>query len=76
MRRDSLFYKLFQQYPSLLFELLTYPPINAQAYRFDSVAVKEPTFAIDAINKAVWENISKNEKIYFGFAIICGRRIE
>ena len=49
MRRDSLFYKLFQQYPSLLFELLTDPPINAQAYRFDSVAVKEPTFAIDGV---------------------------
>ena len=49
MRRDSLFYKLFQQYPSLLFELLTDPPINDQAYRFDSVAVKEPTFAIDGV---------------------------
>jgi predicted transposase/invertase (TIGR01784 family) len=49
MRRDSLFYKLFQQYPSLLFELLTDPPINAQAYRFDSVAVKEPKFEIDGV---------------------------
>jgi predicted transposase/invertase (TIGR01784 family) len=49
MRRDSIFYKLFQQNPSLLFELLTDPPINAESYRFDSVAVKEPTFTIDGV---------------------------
>ncbi|OUL36147.1 Rpn family recombination-promoting nuclease/putative transposase [Nostoc sp. 106C] len=49
MRRDSIFYKLFQQYPSLLFELLTNPPINAKYYRFDSVAIKEPKFEIDGV---------------------------
>ncbi|MDZ8110282.1 MAG: Rpn family recombination-promoting nuclease/putative transposase [Nostoc sp. DedQUE12a] len=49
MRRDSIFYKLFQQYPTLLFELLTNPPTNADAYRFDSVAVKEPKFEIDGV---------------------------
>ncbi len=41
MRRDSIFYKLFQQSPTLLFELLTNPPENADAYRFDSVAVNK-----------------------------------
>jgi predicted transposase/invertase (TIGR01784 family) len=49
MRRDSIFYKLFQQSPSLLFELLTNRPINAENYRFDSVAVKEPKFEIDGV---------------------------
>lgn len=49
MRRDSIFYKLFQQSPTLLFELLTNPPINADTYRFDSVAVKEPKFEIDGV---------------------------
>ncbi|OUL32492.1 hypothetical protein BV378_00100 [Nostoc sp. RF31YmG] len=49
MRRDSIFYKLFQQYPSLLFELLTNPPTNAKYYRFDSVAIKEPKFEIDGV---------------------------
>jgi predicted transposase/invertase (TIGR01784 family) len=49
MRRDSIFYKLFQQYPSLLFELLTNRPANADTYRFDSVAVKEPKFEIDGV---------------------------
>lgn len=49
MRRDSIFYKLFQQSPSLLFELLANPPTNADEYRFDSVAVKEPKFEIDGV---------------------------
>ncbi|BCL34425.1 Rpn family recombination-promoting nuclease/putative transposase [Nostoc sp. MS1] len=49
MRRDSIFYKLFQQCPTLLFELLTNRPPNADAYRFDSVAVKEPKFEIDGV---------------------------
>jgi predicted transposase/invertase (TIGR01784 family) len=49
MRRDSIFYKLFQQSPSLLFELLTNPPTDANEYRFDSVAVKEPKFEIDGV---------------------------
>ena len=49
MRRDSIFYKLFQQYPALLFELLTNPPENAGEYKFDSVAVKEPKFEIDGV---------------------------
>ncbi|MBW4677611.1 MAG: Rpn family recombination-promoting nuclease/putative transposase [Desmonostoc geniculatum HA4340-LM1] len=49
MRRDSFFYKLFQQYPTLLFQVLATPPSNADAYRFDSVAVKEPKFEIDGV---------------------------
>lgn len=49
MRRDSIFYRLFQQSPTLLFELLPDPPTNAAGYRFDSVAVKEPKFEIDGV---------------------------
>jgi predicted transposase/invertase (TIGR01784 family) len=49
MRRDSIFYTLFQQSPALLFELLDEKPLNAEAYRFDSVAVKEPKFEIDGV---------------------------
>ncbi|MHC5861984.1 Rpn family recombination-promoting nuclease/putative transposase [Nostoc sp.] len=44
-----MFYKLFQQSPSLLFKLLTNPPENAGEYKFDSVAVKEPKFEIDGV---------------------------
>jgi predicted transposase/invertase (TIGR01784 family) len=49
MRRDSIFFRLFQQSPQLLFELLPQTPVNAAEYRFDSVAVKEPKFEIDGV---------------------------
>jgi predicted transposase/invertase (TIGR01784 family) len=49
VRRDSIFYKLFQQAPTLLFDLLKESPSNAGQYRFDSVAVKEPRFEIDGV---------------------------
>ncbi|MEG5136958.1 MULTISPECIES: Rpn family recombination-promoting nuclease/putative transposase [unclassified Microcoleus] len=49
MRRDSIFYKFFQETPTLLFELLEESPLNAEQYRFDSVAVKEPKFEIDGV---------------------------
>ena len=49
MRRDSIFYKLFSRSPAALFSLISDPPANAAAYRFDSVAVKEPRFEIDGI---------------------------
>ncbi|MBD1813577.1 Rpn family recombination-promoting nuclease/putative transposase [Microcoleus sp. FACHB-DQ6] len=48
-RRDSIFYKLFGQAPTLLFDLLATTPANAANYRFDSVAVKEPKFEIDGV---------------------------
>lgn len=49
MRRDSIFYSLFKRSPSLLFELLEEVPDTATRYRFESVAVKEPSFVIDGV---------------------------
>jgi predicted transposase/invertase (TIGR01784 family) len=49
VRRDSIFYQIFQQSPSLLFDILEQRPVNAEHYTFDSVAVKEPTFTIDGV---------------------------
>jgi predicted transposase/invertase (TIGR01784 family) len=49
MRRDSIFYALFQRSPNLLFELLDIAPDSADRYRFESVAVKEPKFEIDGV---------------------------
>jgi predicted transposase/invertase (TIGR01784 family) len=37
------------QVPPLLFQLLPSAPANAEQYRFDSVAVKEPKFEIDGV---------------------------
>ncbi len=49
MRRDAIFYQLFQRFPSLFFTLLDRPPEQARGYRFESVEVKEPTFRIDGV---------------------------
>lgn len=49
MRRDAIFYQLFQRFPSLFFTLLDQPPEQARGYRFESVEVKEPTFRIDGV---------------------------
>ncbi|WP_414753417.1 Rpn family recombination-promoting nuclease/putative transposase [Anabaena sp. CCY 9910] len=49
MRRDSIFYKLFKQFPGLLFELLDQPPPQADGYQFESVEVKETAFRIDGV---------------------------
>ncbi|NJR52526.1 MAG: Rpn family recombination-promoting nuclease/putative transposase [Leptolyngbyaceae cyanobacterium CSU_1_3] len=49
MRRDPIFYQMFQRSPELLFDLIGQRPRNADEYRFDSVAVKEPKFEIDGV---------------------------
>jgi predicted transposase/invertase (TIGR01784 family) len=49
MRRDPIFYQMFQRSPQLLFDLIGDRPDNAANYRFDSVAVKEPKFEIDGV---------------------------
>jgi predicted transposase/invertase (TIGR01784 family) len=49
MRRDTIFYQLFVQSPSLLFDLIPNPPANTAGYTFDSVEVKETSFRIDGV---------------------------
>jgi predicted transposase YdaD len=49
MRRDSIFYQLFRQYPALLFELLSQPPNRAAEYIFEAVEVKETAFRMDGV---------------------------
>ena len=49
MRRDTIFYQLFRQSPTLLFELLAQPPERADEYIFDAVEVKETSFRIDGV---------------------------
>jgi predicted transposase/invertase (TIGR01784 family) len=49
VKRDAIFYQIFQRFPSLLFTLLEHPPQQARGYRFESIEVKEPTFRIDGV---------------------------
>jgi predicted transposase/invertase (TIGR01784 family) len=78
MRRDSIFYKLFKQFPGLLFELVDEPPAEAENYQFESVEVKETAFRIDgvflppadAVSKTVFfaeVQFQKDEDLYHRF---------
>ena len=49
MRRDSIFYQLFRQSPTLLFELLPQFPNNYQQYTFEAIEVKETSFRMDGV---------------------------
>ena len=49
MRRDTIFYQLFRQSPTLLFDLISQPPLDADRYSFDSVEVKETSFRMDGV---------------------------
>jgi predicted transposase/invertase (TIGR01784 family) len=49
MRRDTIFYQLFRQSPTLLFDLISQPPENAAGYVFESIEVKEKSFRIDGV---------------------------
>jgi predicted transposase/invertase (TIGR01784 family) len=49
MRTDTIFYKLFLTFHSLLFELIGQPVENANIYQFTSAEVKEKAFRFDGI---------------------------
>jgi len=49
MRRDHIFFKIFQENPSLLFEFVDNKPPEANNYRFESVTIKETQFQIDGV---------------------------
>jgi predicted transposase/invertase (TIGR01784 family) len=49
MHRDTIFYQLFRQSPTLLFDLISQPPEDANQYTFDSVEVKETSFRMDVV---------------------------
>ncbi|PIG91380.1 Rpn family recombination-promoting nuclease/putative transposase [Gloeocapsopsis sp. IPPAS B-1203] len=49
MRTDSLFYQLFQIYPTILFELIDNLSPRASTYSFLSQEVKQTSFRIDGI---------------------------
>jgi predicted transposase/invertase (TIGR01784 family) len=49
MKTDSIFYRLFQDYPALLFELVGQDPSLAEGYEFSSREVKELAFRLDGL---------------------------
>jgi len=49
MRTDTLFYQLFQNFDTLLFELIEQPISSSEGYEFVSVEVKEKAFRFDGV---------------------------
>ncbi len=49
MKTDSIFYSLFQSFPSIFFELLNCPPSEANFYEFTSREVKQLAFRLDGL---------------------------
>ncbi len=49
MRRDAIFYQIFQRFPGLFFELIGQTVPQMDNYRFESVEVKELSFRIDGV---------------------------
>lgn len=49
MKTDSIFYRLFQEFPSIFFELIGNPPETANTYQFSSVEIKQTAFRVDGV---------------------------
>jgi predicted transposase/invertase (TIGR01784 family) len=60
LRTDTIFYQLFQTFPTLLMELLGEDPASIASYQFTSVEVKEKAFRFDGVflpqseDKTIW----------------------
>jgi predicted transposase/invertase (TIGR01784 family) len=49
VKTDSIFYRLFQELPSIFFELIGNPPQTAEGYQFSSIEIKQTAFRIDGV---------------------------
>jgi predicted transposase/invertase (TIGR01784 family) len=49
LKTDSVFYRIFQAIPGILFELLGQSPELAQGYSFESVEIKQVAFRLDGV---------------------------
>lgn len=49
MKSDTIFYSLFQAFPSIFFELINQSPAEAIAYKFTSCEVKQLAFRLDGL---------------------------
>lgn len=63
MKTDTLFYSLFQEFPSIFFELIGRPFEDANAYQFSSVELKQTALRIDGLFLPVPD--SPKRPIYF-----------
>lgn len=62
MKTDSIFYRLFQEFPSIFFELIGNLPEKASLYQFSSIEIKQTAFKIDGVFFSTQGN---ENQIYF-----------
>jgi predicted transposase YdaD len=75
LKTDSLFFRIFQASPGILFELLGESPDLAQGYEFRSVEIKQVAFRLDGVllpapdaqDQTVWfvETQMQNDTIFY-----------
>lgn len=63
MKTDTIFYQLFQNFPSIFFELIGQPATATSSYQFTSLEVKQRAFRFDGLFLPVAE--SSELPIYF-----------
>jgi len=61
VKRDSIFYRLFETFPESFFDLLNLPPETVNHYQFSSLEVKQLAFRLDGV--FLPDNL--NDPIYF-----------
>jgi predicted transposase/invertase (TIGR01784 family) len=63
VKTDSIFYRIFKDFPSIFFELINNPPETANAYTFSSVEIKQTSFRLDGVFLPMQQD--KTIPIYF-----------
>ncbi|AFY43183.1 hypothetical protein Nos7107_2582 [Nostoc sp. PCC 7107] len=62
VKTDSVFYRLFQEFPDIFFDLIGNSPDTASIYQFSSVEIKQTAFRIDGV---FVPNVEIDQPIYF-----------
>lgn len=63
MKTDSIFYRLFQTYPRIFFDLIGQPNIDISTYQFASVELKQTAFRIDGVFVPITD--ASDQPVYF-----------
>jgi predicted transposase YdaD len=56
VKTDTLFYQLFQSFPSIFFELIGQPTTDTSTYQFTAPEVKQRAFRFDGLFLPVAES--------------------
>ena len=63
MKTNKLYYEVFQEFPDIFFRLIGKSQVNARAYEFKAIELKETSLRLDGVMLRVAKNLK--EPIYF-----------